>query len=135
MKRSLFTLGLVFAMLGITSSASAIELIILNDLDSREEGNVLEIENALSKEAPKNSIQFGVLPGEQKKITGGNATYFILSRKFPLHKLKYEVKCDPTAEGKAVITILEVHDENLPAGCKVVRRGHWSKRSGTNWDE
>ena len=95
---------------------------------------VLEVEDAVSKEAPKNAIRFKILPGEEKRLTGGNVTYFVLTRIFPKHKLKYEIRCDKDATGSDVLTILKIHDELLPTGCNVVRRGHWSKRSGMNWD-
>ncbi|MCB0325366.1 MAG: hypothetical protein KDD69_17405 [Bdellovibrionales bacterium] len=123
-------------VLGLAASpAYAVRLSIKNNLPESEDGSVLEIEEASSKEAPDNKVRFQILPGETKELTGGNVTNFVLVRIFKRHKLKYDVRCPASAEGQAVISLLEVHDERLPSGCKVVRRGHWSKRSGTNWDE
>lgn len=116
-------------------SAFAVEISVRNDLAENDDGKILEIENALSKEAPKNAIRFKILPGEEKRLTGGNVTYFILSRVFDRHKLKYEIRCDKEKTGSDVITLLKVHQGNLPDGCKIERRGHWSKRSGMNWEQ
>ncbi len=126
-------LGLLF--LCAPMSAYSVELSVRNDLAEDDDGKILEIENALSKEAPKNAIRFKILPGEEKRLTGGNVTYFILSRVFARHKLKYEIRCDREKAGSDVLTLLKVHQENLPDGCKIERRGHWSKRSGMNWDQ
>lgn len=116
-----------------SSEASAIELVIKNDLSPNEPGSMLVIEEARSAESPGTKTRFEVAPTEAKKITGGNATYFILTRVFPAHKLKYEVTCDPAASGSARLTLLKIHNGELPAGCKVTRTGHWSKRTGMSW--
>ena len=122
----------VFAF--FSSEAKAIELVIKNDLSPNEQGSMLVIEEARSAESPQTKTRFEVAPTEAKKITGGNATYFILTRVFPAHKLKYEVTCEPTATGSARLTLLKIHNGELPTGCKVTRTGHWSKRTGMSWD-
>ena len=113
--------------------AHAIELTIFNNINEHEDGSVIEIEEAESAEAPKNKVQFKVLPGDKKEITSGNVTTFIMSIAYPKHKIKYQVSCPKDAKGAKTITPVDVHNEELPGGCKVLRRGHWSKRTGMSW--
>jgi hypothetical protein len=115
------------------SSAMAIELQLRNNFKEKEPGSILMIENARSVEAPDNKIQFKIMPGDTKNITGGNVIAFTLTRVFADHKLKYEVSCPADAKGVHKITLIDVHDDKLPGGCKVVRTGHWSKMTGMNW--
>jgi hypothetical protein len=119
--------------LSFTSSAGAIELQLRNTFKEKEPGSILMIENARSTEAPDNKIQFKIMPGDTKSITAGNVIAFTLTRVFADHKLKYEVSCPAEAKGVYKITLIDVHDEKLPGGCKVVRTGHWSKMTGMNW--
>ena len=105
-----------------------------NDLKENDDGSNLIVEDARSVESPKTKLRFDLVPGESKRITNGNVTSFILTRVFPDHKVKYDVICAPEAKGSAVITLLKIHNNELPDGCKVTRTGHWSKRTGMNWD-
>lgn len=116
------------------SQAYAVELKIKNDLSKYDDGTILEIENAISVEAAGNKISFRMNRGETKAITSGNVRSFILTRVFPLHKLKYDIICPKDAKGEFLITLVQVHEGELPGGCKVARAGHWSKLSGTNWE-
>lgn len=115
--------------------AHAVELTIRNDLRDGDEGSVLFVDKARSKEAPSAKIRFKIFPGEIKHITNGNVTSFVLVRIFPRHKLKYDIACDPDAEGSATLTMLQIHNEELPKGCRMIRVGHWSRRTGTNWEQ
>jgi hypothetical protein len=130
-------LALVFvvcAVVSVPTTASAIEIIIKNDLNPREQGSELEIDNAVSLEAPKTKVRFEVLPGEMKRITGGNVLSFVVIRKYPRHKLKYEISCPATEGEPTKVTPLDIHNQSLPGDCRVVRQGHWSKRSGMSWE-
>ena len=118
----------------ITTNANAIELILKNDISKYEESKILEIENAISVEAPDTKITFKINRGEKKSIVKGNVRSFVISRLYPLHKLKYDVICPKGSKGEEEITLIQIHENQLPGGCKVVRMGHWSKLSGTNWE-
>ncbi len=127
-------LAVVCLLMLAVAPVHAVELIIKNDLNPREQGSELQIDDAVSIEAPKTKVRFEVLPGEMKRITGGNVVSFVIIRKYPRHKLKYEISC-PATEGAAVkITPLDIHNHRLPGDCRVVRQGHWSKRSGMSWE-
>ncbi len=130
----LFPIFLATLLVTFVQTSEAVELSVRNTLSESDDGKVLEIENAYSKEAPKNAIRFKILPGEEKKLTGGNVTYFTLARVFKKHKLKYEIRCDSNKTGQDVLTLLDVHNGEMPDGCTIERRGHWSKRSGMNWE-
>ncbi len=117
-----------------TSPAFAVELLIYNDLKESESGATLFIENARSVETPASKMHFKIGPGDTKPITRGNVTSFVLVRAYPDHKLKYDVSCPAEAKGSFTITILEVHNNKLPAGCRLERAGHWSKHTGLTWD-
>lgn len=130
--RTFLTFFLFFCFL--TSSAQAVELLVKNDLNPREDGDSLEIEEAVSIEAPRNKVTFKVKTDETKSITGGNVRSFMLVRVFGRHKLKYDILCPKEATGKGVVTVAKAHVNELPGDCKVVRIGHWSKRGGMNWD-
>ncbi|HQH25856.1 MAG TPA: hypothetical protein PLP17_00555 [Oligoflexia bacterium] len=123
----------IAVVVGEPRCAQAIELQIFNNMKEKEPGSIFMIENARSAEAPDNKIQFRVLPGETKNITGGNVIAFVLVRVFHDHKLKYDVSCPADAQGAHKITLIDVHDNKLPGGCKVERTGHWSKMTGMNW--
>lgn len=130
---SLFLVELLF--LPSLPSARAIELAIRNNFAEDDEGSLLVVEDAISFEAPDNRIKTEILPGETKAVTSGNVKQFFLNRVFARHRLKYEVVCTTESKGKKTLTLLDIHDEKLPTGCKVSRRGHWSKRSGLTWEE
>jgi hypothetical protein len=116
-------------------TAAAIELAVRNNFVEGDEGSLLVVEDATSFEAPDNRIKTEINPGETKAVTSGNVKQFFLNRVFARHRLKYEIVCTAEAKGKKILTLLEIHDEKLPTGCKVTRRGHWSKRSGLTWEE
>lgn len=117
----------------LPATAWGIELDVINDLNEKEEGSVLQIEDARSVEAPDHVIHFTIHPGEKKSVTGGHVKSFILIQAYPRHKLKYEVVCPKKSPGRHTITLLDVYNSDLPGDCQVVRTGHWSKRSGMNW--
>ena len=134
MKRIFFQpLYICLLLLLAVRPAHAIELLIYNNINEHEDGSVVEIEEAESVEAPKNKVQFKVLPGDKKEITSGNVTTFIMAIDYEKHKVKYQVSCPKTATGTFTVTPVDVHNEELPGGCKVLRRGHWSKRTGMSW--
>jgi hypothetical protein len=121
-------------LLTCATSSYAVELLVQNDLNPLEDGDTLEIEEAVSIEAPRNKVTFKVKNEEKKSITGGNVRSFMLVRVFSRHKLKYDILCPKDAKGGGVVTVAKAHMNDLPGGCKVVRIGHWSKRGGMNWD-
>ena len=123
------------SMCGLVSPhrTSAVELFLENDLPEYDEGAIICIENARSVEAPKSRIDLKFHPGESKRITLGNVSTFVVVREYPRHKLKYDISCPKDQVGQATITILDIHRQKLPFGCKVHRTGHWSRRTGMNW--
>lgn len=133
-KSTLCYLFLFISLSLVCSPAAAVELEIFNDLRENYSGSMLMVENAISVENPSNKINFKVRPGEKKPVTRGNVTSFVLVRVFPDHKLKYEILCPADGTGSYQITILQVHNNQLPANCKVSRTGHWSKRGGMRWE-
>ena len=131
-----FILTIFTSLLICAKPAFAIELGIKNDLNKNYDGIELSIEDATSLEAPRNRVSFKVELGEVKTITNGNVRSFFLVRKFNRHKLRYDIVCPKkiTNEKRQIITVSQAHENKLPAGCKVVRIGHSSKHTGTNWD-
>jgi hypothetical protein len=134
MKKILFYILSTVLTLLTGANCQAVELILKNDLSKYEDSKVLEIENAISVEAPDNKITFKINRGEKKSIVKGNVRSFVICRIYPLHKLKYDVMCPRDTKGIHEINLIQIHDNQLPGGCKVVRTGHWSKQSGTNWE-
>lgn len=112
----------------------ALELSVKNELRSDEAGSVLFIEDARSVESPKSRFQAHIQPGKTVKVTRGNLLNMMLVRPFSRHKLKYEVTCQEKANGHATVSLLDIHNNRLPEGCTVSRVGHWSRRTGLNWN-
>ena len=121
-----------------TSPAHAIILSIENDLLAEEDGNTLLVEKLVTVEAPKDKVQLKILPGKTALLSRGNVTFFWVVRPFERFKLKYEIICpphDPNAEPvKETITLRNIHENKLPGGCKVARRGHFSRFGGMKWE-
>lgn len=131
--KNYFYIFIVVVFLCLSTQAYAIEIVVYNDLKESEEGYQLEIENARSYELPDTKIRFNITPGIKKRITNGNVSDFTLVRVFPTHKVKYQISCSKEASGRAVLTLIQVHDTKLPNGCKLERYGHWSKQTGMIW--
>ncbi len=131
-KKILTTICLILFYLSSTSYA--VELEIVNDINKYEENRVLKIENALSVESPKRKINFMLNPGDTKELTKGNVRSFTLTRVFSRHKIKYDVLCPKEAKGEFKINLNKIHDNDLPAGCRLVRTGHKAKKGGMQWE-
>ncbi len=125
----------VCVFLAQVQGAQALELSIKNELRADEAGSVLYIEDARSIESPKSRFTASIQPGKTVKITRGNLGSVMLVRPFSRHKLKYEITCTGREELHATVTLLEIHNNTLPEGCTLSRVGHWSKRTGLNWQE
>lgn len=112
----------------------AAEVSILNNLEKQEEGTKLEVDNIHAYGIPKSKFKLTLYPGELKPLAAGSVTHFTVSRIFPTHKLKYDVECIPN-EVKVEITLSKIHENKMGEECKLMRFGHWSKRSGLKWNE
>ncbi len=130
----------VYCLLGVVaagnsaSPCSAIELSIHNEFrQDDKEGAILQIEEGRSIESPKSKFTSAVHPGKTVQVTRGNVTSFLLVWPFERHKLKYEIICPASPGGQETVTLLQIHENKLPAGCEVSRVGHWSKRAGIQW--
>lgn len=132
---SISLIAAAFVCLVSSTPALSIELTIMNDLNIRDEGSVLQVDKAYSRESGKSPVKFEIRPGEHKRVTQGNVVSFIMTRIFPRHKLMYEIHCPKARDGQEVVTLLEIHENKLPGGCKVVRTGHRGKHSGMVWEE
>ena len=117
------------------SQALAIELSVHNELRPDEPNPMLVVEEARSVESPRTRFRVTIYPGKTVKITKGNLKIMRIVRPFNRHKLKYEIVCPNETEGEGVVTLLQIHENELPGGCYVDRTGHWSRRTGLKWTD
>lgn len=125
-------LALLMLILVVPINVEAIPVTIFNDLDKEPEGKMIEVEEVETIETRRIRYRLKIYPGQDKQIARGSVIRFSLSRVFPAHKLKYEVKC-PKGDDPVTINIQEIHDNKMPGGCTLERIGHWSRRTGVNW--
>ncbi|HMO18260.1 MAG TPA: hypothetical protein PKA63_13330 [Oligoflexia bacterium] len=124
-------LGLLYLTF-LHSHAHALPVIVFNDLEKELEGRVVEIDEVETTELKKIRYRLRIYPNQEKEIARGSVLRFSLSRVFPTHRLRYEVKC-PDQGDVVRINILEIHENRISGGCTLSRHGHSSKRTGTKW--
>lgn len=124
----------VYQCFFLTSTLHAAPVFIFNDLETESEGKVLEIDTVETTLTKKSRFKLKIYPGETVQVGRGSVLSFTLSRVYPSHKVKYEVSC-PDSPKEVRMTILEIHNNNIKGPCHLSRSGHWSKRTGTHWNE
>lgn len=133
-----FSFALKFLFLGLlfftTTTASAVPVHIFNDLETEPEGEVLEVDSVETVLSKKSRYKLKIYPGETMQVGRGSVLSFSLSRIYPGHKMKYEVVCPDKGE-EVIMSIHDIHNNQIKGPCKLNRIGHWSKRTGVNWTD
>jgi hypothetical protein len=131
----LIVLSVLFAPCFLFATAVVgVPVNIFNDLDIEPEGRVIEVDKVETTLSKKNKYHLKIYPGDTMQVSRGSVLSFSISRLYPAHKVKYEVVCPDEGED-VTMSILEIHNNTINGPCRLKRIGHWSRRTGVQWNE